>query len=92
MRRLRRLSNREANREHRWDVMQHVPSGWAHVQPQTVTDKTIKFFYKQWQHFRSQAPGRPPGSEDRFWGADRPGLRSDYQDDSAVREDSHDRR
>ena len=27
MRRLRRLSNREANREGRWDELQHVPSG-----------------------------------------------------------------
>jgi hydrogenase small subunit len=90
MRRLRRLSNREANREHRWDVAQDVPSGWAHVQPQTLTDKTIKFFYKQWQHFGAKAPGRPPGSEDRFWGADRPGRRGDYLDESATRKDADD--
>ena len=54
MRRLRRLSNREANREHRWDVLGHVPSGWAHVQHQTVMDKTIKFFYQKWQHLERQ--------------------------------------
>ena len=90
MRRLRRLSNREGNREHRWDVQQHVPSGWAHVQPQTVMDRTIKFFYQQWQHFGGKAPGRPPGSEDRFWGADRPGTREDYRDSSTTREDRRD--
>jgi hypothetical protein len=47
-------------------------------------DKTIKFFYQKWQHFNAKAPGRPQGSEDRFWGGDRPGLRRDYHDDSAV--------
>jgi hydrogenase small subunit len=93
MRRLRRLSNREANREDRWDVLQDVPSGWAHVQHQTLMDKTIKFFYHQWQHFRAKPPGRPPGQEARFWGADRPGRREDYLDDTGTREEaSHERR
>jgi hydrogenase small subunit len=84
VRRLRRLSNREANREHRWDVLQEVPSGWAHVHAQTVTDRTIKFFYAKWQQFGSKKPGRPPGEEARFWGGDRPGRPSDYLDDSSA--------
>jgi hydrogenase small subunit len=92
IRRLRRLSNREANREHRWDVTGEVPSGWAHVQAQTLADKTIKFFYSKWQHLASKKPGRPPGQEDRFWGVDRPGSRHDYIDESAAREDTHDKR
>jgi hydrogenase small subunit len=92
IRRLRRLSNREANREHRWDVTGEVPSGWAHVQAQTATDRAIKFFYSVWQHLGAKKPGRPPGEEDRFWGADRPGVRSDYIDGSAVRGDRDDRR
>jgi hydrogenase small subunit len=92
IRRLRRLSNREANREHRWDVTGEVPSGWAHVQAQTVTDRTIKFFYSVWQHLGAKKPGRPASEKDRFWGADRPGYRSDYIDGSAAREDSDDRR
>ena len=92
VRRLRRLSNREANREHRWDVLHQVPSGWAHVQPQTLTDKTIHFFYSKWQHFASKKPGRPPGSQDRLWGVDRPGTRNDYLDESAGREDSRGQR
>ena len=92
VRRLRRLSNREASREHRWDVRQEVPSGWAHVQPQTVADRAIKFFYSIWQHLASKKPGRPPGQEDRFWGGDRPGYRRDYLDRSAAREDTDERR
>ncbi len=92
IRRLRRLSNREANREHRWDVLQDVPSGWAHVQAQTAADRAIKFFYNVWQHLGAKKPGRPPGERDRFWGADRPGYRRDYLDGSAAREDSDDRR
>jgi hydrogenase small subunit len=92
VRRLRRLSNREANREHRWDVRREVPSGWAHVQAQTLADRTIKFFYSAWQHLGSRKPGRPPGQEARFWGVDRPGDRRDYLDRSAGREDSHERR
>jgi hydrogenase small subunit len=92
VRRLRRLSNREANREHRWDVTQEVPSGWAHVQAQTATDRAIKFFYSMWQHMGAKKPGRPASEKDRFWGGDRPGYRSDYIDGSAAREDSDDRR
>ena len=92
VRRLRRISNREANRERRWDVLQEVPSGWAHVQPQTLTDKAIHFFYEKWQHFASKKPGRPPGQQDRFWGVDRPGYRKDYLDESAGREDDREQR
>ena len=92
VRRLRRLSNREANREHRWDVLQEVPSGWAHVQAQTVTDRAMKFFYNVWQHMGSKKPGRLPGEQERFWGADRPGYRRDYLDESVAREDTDDRR
>src|SRR5262245_39207396 len=92
IRRLRRLSNREGNREHRWDVLGDVPSGWAHVPPQTAMDKTIKYFYTKWQHMGAKKPGRPPGDAARFWGVDRPGRREDYLDESATREDRHDRR
>jgi hydrogenase small subunit len=92
VRRLRRLSNREANREPRWDALNDVPSGWAHVPRRTVTDRTIKFFYNAWQHLGSKKPGRPPGQQDRFWGVDRPGYRKDYLDESAGRDDSHDGR
>jgi len=92
VRRLRRLSNREANREHRWDVAGEVPSGWAHVQSQTATDRAMKFFYNMWQHLGAKKPGRPSSERERFWGGDRPGFRSDYIDDSDAREDRDERR
>lgn len=87
IRRLRRLSNRETNRERRWDVLQEVPSGWAHVQPQTFVDKTIHYFYEKWQQFGARKQGRRPGEQKWLWGVDRPGVRGDYHDDSATRED-----
>ena len=92
IRRLRRLSNRDANREHRWDVTGEVPSGWAHVQAQTATDRAMKFFYNAWQHLGAKKPGRPPSEKERFWGGDRPGYRSDYHDGSAAWEDTDGRR
>ena len=58
VRRLRRLSNREGNREHRWDVLKDVPSGWAHVPPSSLMDRTIHFFYERWQQMGSRRPGR----------------------------------
>ncbi len=92
VRRLRRLSNREANREHRWDVTGAVPSGWAHVRAQTTLDRTIKYFYTKWQLLGSKRPGRPPGEEGRFWGGDRPGFKKDYIDSSGAREETDERR
>ncbi len=90
MRRLRRMSNRHANREHRWEVTGEVPSGWGHVDSSTVPLKMMEFFYKKWQFWRAKKPGRPKGSEEQFWGVDRPGLRSDYIDNSTTRKDAHD--
>jgi hydrogenase small subunit len=84
VRRLRRLSNREGNREGRWDVLQDVPTGWGHVKPQNTIDRTIHFFYERWQQMGSRRPGRRPGETDRFWGVDRPGIKGDYPDDSAT--------
>ena len=87
MRRLRRLSNREGNREPRWDHTGVVPSGWANVQAQTIVDKFVHYFYEKWQHLGAEAPGRPPHETERYWGGDRPGTRSDHADGSATRED-----
>ena len=87
IRRLRRLSNRETNRERRWDVNHEVPSGWANVQAQTLMDKTIHYFYEKWQQFGARRQGRRPSEQKWLWGGDRPGVRSDYHDDSATKED-----
>ena len=87
IRRLRRLSNREVNRERHWDATQEVPSGWAHVQAQTLMDKTIHYFYEKWQQFGARKQGRRPSEQKWLWGVDRPGVRGDYHDDSATKED-----
>lgn len=88
VRRLRRISNREGNREGRWDKLHDVPSGWGHVAPQNTFDRTIHYFYEAWQHMGSRKPGRRKGEEDRFWGVDRPGLAEDYVDDSVAKHPS----
>ena len=86
VRRLRRLSLREGNREPRWDVLNDVPTGWGHARDRTVMDRTIHFFYERWQQMGSRRPGRRPEEVDRFWGVDRPGLKGEYLDDSATLE------
>ncbi len=88
IRRLRRMSNRHANREHRWDVQGEIPSGWGHATSATPIDKVVKFFYEKWQFRNARRPGRPAGQQQRFWGVDRPGTRDDHHDRSATREDT----
>jgi len=92
IRRLRRLTNRHANREVRWDVLGHVPTGWGNPDTQTLPLKVVEFFYQKWQFYKAKRPGRPPGEEHRFWGGDRPGTRADHLDHSSAREDTHERR
>lgn len=87
IRRLRRLSNRELNREARWERQGEVASAWAEVTPTSLPDRVLHFFYEQWFRIRARRPGRRPGEEAWLWGVDRPGRREDYLDDSAVRED-----
>ena len=82
IRRLRRLSNRHANREHRWDVTHDVPSGWANVPGVTAGLKVMELFYQKWQHWGARKPGRRAGEEEWLWGATRPGIPSDYHDTS----------
>jgi hydrogenase small subunit len=86
MRRLRRLSMREANRETRWDVLKDVPSGWGHVESRTLIDDVNHFFYEKWQQMGSRRPGRRSGEEEQLWGVDRPGVKSEYLDESVGRE------
>jgi len=88
IRRLRRLSNREMNRETRWDRLGAVPSGWADVSPTSVPDRVLHYFYEKWFHLRARRPGRRPGEESWLWGVDRPGRASDYVDESVARKDA----
>jgi hypothetical protein len=75
------------NREHRWQALGEVPSGWADVTPTSLPDRVLHYFYEKWFQLGARRPGRRPGEEAWLWGVDRPGRRSDYLDDSAVRKD-----
>ncbi|MEO5739351.1 MAG: hypothetical protein ABIS29_02020, partial [Vicinamibacterales bacterium] len=86
IRRLRRLSMREGNRAPRWDVLKTVPSGWGHSESRTLIDSGNHFFYEKWQHRGSRRAGRRKGEEARLWGGDRPGVKSEYLDESVGRE------
>ena len=85
IRRLRRLSNRHANTEVRWDKNDHVPSGWGNLEAKNLGLKAMEYFYKKWQLWGAKRPGRPPGSEERFWGVDRPGTDKDYDDRTSTK-------
>jgi len=91
IRRARRLSNRHVGTEVRWDKLKAVPSGWGTVRTATLSLKLVELFYKKWQFWGAKQPGRPKGTEKKFWGGDRPGTRSDYLDDSSTIEDTRDR-
>ena len=59
---LRRISQRERNREIRWH--ETVPSGWAMAQGDTtLTHKILEFFYEKWQFFGANKPGRELAEE-----------------------------
>jgi hydrogenase small subunit len=54
---LRRLTERERNRETRWT--DEVPSGWGMDMGRTgLTHQAMEFFYDKLQYFASQRPGR----------------------------------
>jgi hydrogenase small subunit len=69
IRRLRSLSNRNLNREGRWDRYYdgEVPSGWGQVQKPDLVDKVMHYFYEKIQFFGVREPGRP---DRRAWGTD----------------------
>lgn len=91
IRRARRLSNRHVSTEVRWDKLKAVPSGWGNVRTATLSLKFVELFYKKWQFWGAKEPGRPKGTEKKFWGGDRPGTKNDYLDDSSTIEDTRDR-
>jgi hydrogenase small subunit len=48
---LRRLTQRFANRELRWDETEQVPSGWGHVHEPSAPEKVLHYFYEKWRHW-----------------------------------------
>lgn len=69
IRALRRISQRDRNRESGWDARGHVPSGWADIDEPSVTDRAMHFFYEKLQFRHGTKPGRgqtrpePPDAE-----------------------------
>jgi hydrogenase small subunit len=59
IRRLRRLSMRQGNREPIWDNADAVPSAWARAHgKRTTVDKTVGYFYKKLQYHGSVDLGK----------------------------------
>jgi hydrogenase small subunit len=77
VRRLRTLSNENLNRETRWDVAGGVPTGWSHVRKPSAFRRTVNFFYKLWQFWGADKPGREDNRGIDF-AAERPGREEDY--------------
>ena len=72
IRRLRALSNHNANREVRWDELYggEVPSGWGEPENPGPLKKTIKFFYEKLQFSGDK---KKPGRDDSDrWHTDMP--------------------
>lgn len=76
IRRLRKVSNRSANRETRWDRRESIPTGWAHVQPPSPADKAIHYFYQKLQFKGAQRPGRTMPAEEYAGGYEVPGVQA----------------
>lgn len=58
IRALRRISQRERNRETSWATRDRAPTGWADVDGPSLTDKVIDYFYEKLQYRNSDRPGR----------------------------------
>jgi hydrogenase small subunit len=59
---LRKITQRERNREPRWH--DEVPSGWAREQgAATLTHRALEYFYYKFQYLRSERPGRQKAVE-----------------------------
>ena len=72
IRRLRALSNHNANREVRWDELYggEVPSGWGEVEKPGPFKKSVKFFYEKLQFSGDK---KKPGRDDSDrWHTDMP--------------------
>lgn len=60
---LRRISQRDRNREWLWDKKGEVPSGWADVKTMSLGDRFVHFFYEKLQFTGSHKPGTRGSSE-----------------------------
>jgi hydrogenase small subunit len=79
IRRLRRLTRQERNRETRWDQQDSVPTGWAHVSSPTTIDKVNHYFYDKLQFHGAKRPGRRLPAEKYPGGYEVPAVRKTGQ-------------
>lgn len=54
---LRRITQRDRNREPHWDKVGSVPSGWGKVEEPSLSDRAIHYFYKKLQFRNAEQPG-----------------------------------
>ena len=69
------MTNRDLNREPRWDAAGELPTGRGHVAEPGPFRKSAKYFYRKWQFWGAQKPGR---KSDEGWPLSRPGTKDDY--------------
>jgi len=62
---LRRITQRDRNRERQWDEKKAVPSGWGNVNEPWIGDRFTHFFYNKLRFAGGTKPGRgrKPGQE-----------------------------
>lgn len=61
---LRRISQRDRNREPNWDKAGEVPSGWGHPDEPSSTDRFTHIFYEKLQFMGSRKPGQTSKHKD----------------------------
>ena len=71
VRRLRLITREFANREVRWSWKGEIPSGWSDLPRPSWLHRTVHYFYEQWQHLGTRAPGRK-GDDSKFPSIKRP--------------------
>ena len=71
IRRLRRITQEFNNHEVRWSWKGEVPSGWGDIPNPSWLHRGVHFFYEQWQHLGTHAPGRK-GDDSKYWSIKRP--------------------
>ena len=67
-------------------ALRKIGFGWT-LETASQAVPYYDFERRIWQQFGARKQGRRPNEQKWLWGVDRPGLRGDYDDDSATQED-----
>lgn len=85
IRALRRISQRDRNRETRWDRQERIPTGWANLDAPSLGDKVTHYFYEKLQFWHSEHPGRNRAEERYPDGYEPPARRApSYKDETPA--------